>query len=168
MPSHSLATSARHATTADSLLPRTVARRWQVAILSAATAIWLLASVAALVARERDYWPVMEASLFSWETSQVVEPELIGTTRDGRSVAMVPAGFGLQPHQLEVWLRRRLGTPGERASQGKEVMAFLAHEWNRRHPVTDAVRTVVLRLKRVELQTGHESSSETFLVWWMR
>lgn len=135
-------------------------------MLSAIAVAWLICALGAVAARERDFWPVMEASLFSWETREVVEPELVGWTRDGRAVSMIPAGFGLQPHQLHLWLAEQVGAPSDRTRRGDETLATLLGDWNRRHAENEDVVTVVLRLRRTSLPLGSGSSTETLLSWW--
>lgn len=139
--------------------------RWRLLALSTLSVAWLVAMFGAALARERDFWPVMEASLFSWETDELVAPRLVGTTREGRVLDMTAGGFGLQPQQLEHWLGERLGSRPQRARQGNGTLQLLARIWNRRQPDDKEVVAVELRLRRTLLPVGSGASEQTLLTW---
>ena len=94
-----------------------------------------------------------------------MEPKLVGTTRDRRSVDMTPVGFGLQPHQFHQWIAKQLGAPASRAAQGQETLARLAQIWNRDHGGADQVVAVELQLEHTALPVGRGTSVERLLTW---
>ncbi len=124
---------------------------------------WVLALAGAAVTKTRDFWPVSDGSLFSWETREVLSSELTGRAQDGRAVPMTAAGFGLQQHQLHQWLAKRVGSPEARAEGGPRVLARLARIWNRAH--AEKIVGVELRLRHTPLPAGHGSSLEPLLSW---
>jgi hypothetical protein len=139
------------------------AKSWQVALLSGISAAWLLLQLVAVEARERDLWPVMEASLFSWETRVVDDPVLTGATRGGKNMVIHARDFGLQPAQLRIWLMRRLQSLD--LERGSHALALVARIWNREHADAERLVALRLRMKQTQLPLGGPSSFVTVAAW---
>lgn len=135
-------------------------------ILSVLTVAWLAGQGWAVATYTFETWPVTELSFFSEGYDEGATAELTGVTSDGRVFAMTALGFGLEPHQLDLWLSRRLGPfPDERDPHDLETLAQLARIWNDEHADQEVVG-VRLRIKRVPIPGQREpSGNETVLAW---
>jgi hypothetical protein len=130
------------------------------AVLSLVTIAWLTAQLWVIFDLNRETWPVMEASFFSWSAEEDQDVELRGTTRDGRTIPMSPRGFGLESPQLHTWLSKRVGP----ALSGNDTLATLARIWNARHP-REKVVTVELLVRSTPLRADADPSTGRVLTW---
>lgn len=142
---------------------RFATRSLKQAALSVVTVVWLASLLWVGITLERGTWPVSRSSMFSEGASVHVEPYLEGTTRDGRTMALSPEGFGLTKPQLRNWLADRTSyrvDPGD-----LPTLELLARLWNERHP-NDEVVAVRLWRRGVPLPPGDGPRSDTLLLAW--
>lgn len=136
-------------------------------VLSLVIIAWVVCQVWAVLSYTFETWPITELSFFSESVQEHVNVELTGFTRDGRLVAMIPTGFGLERHQLDRWLMGRMGQfPDAQDPQDLETLAELARIWNERHAGEEEVVAVRLRLKAVPLPGGSKPSGKETLLFW--
>jgi hypothetical protein len=133
------------------------------AALSMVTMAWLISLFWVGVTLERGTWPISRSSMFSEGASVHVEPYLKGTTRDGRTVALSPEGFGLTKLQLRNWLARQ--TRSQVDFGDLPTLKLLARLWNERHP-DDEVVAVRLWRREIPLPIGQQPHSDTLLLTW--
>jgi hypothetical protein len=124
---------------------------------------WLISLLWVGITLERGTWPISRSSMFSEGASAYVEPYLEGTTRDGRTVALSPEGFGLTKLQLRNWLARQTGSQVDFGNV--PTLKLLARAWNERHP-DDEVVAVQLWRREIPLPVGQQPHSDTLLLEW--
>lgn len=133
------------------------------AALSMVTIAWLISLLWAGISLERGTWPISRSSMFSEGASAHVEPYLEGTTRDGRTVALSPEGFGLTKLQLRNWLARQMSSQVDFGDV--PTLKLLAQTWNERHP-DDEVVAVRLWSREISLPLGQRPHSDALLLEW--
>jgi hypothetical protein len=133
------------------------------AVLSVVTIAWLVSLLWVGISLERGTWPISRSSMFSEGASVHIEPYLDGTTRDGRTVALSPEGFGLTKLQLRNWLARR--TESRVDFGDSPTLQLLARLWNERHP-DDEVVAVRLWRREIPLPARQQPHSDTLLLEW--
>jgi hypothetical protein len=131
-------------------------------LLSLVTVACLTVQLWVIFDLERETWPVMEASFFSWSAVEDQDVELRGTARGGRAIQMSPRGFGLESPQLDTWLHEWVAPIP--APSSSDALATLARIWNARHPDEEVV-AVELWLRRTPLGTREGSSVHRLLTW---
>jgi hypothetical protein len=114
-------------------------RRSILVLLSAATALWLAAQLAAGLAMKVHTWPVAGFPMFSEKRPVVSERRLEARTRSGRLVVVKPADFGLTDLQFLNHLRGMVSETGMVKPKAVDRLGRLASAWNRRHPDDPAV-----------------------------
>jgi hypothetical protein len=135
-----------------------------VAVLSSATAVWLLGQLAAGVLMKVQTWPVAGFPMFSEKRSSAFERRLEVRTRSGREVTVGPADFGLTELQLLNYQRTILGDDGAIRPQATDRLARLAAAWNRGHPGDPAVRMTISNVVR-PLRPGAPPEPPRLLRW---
>src|SRR3954463_3215514 len=133
------------------------------AVLSMVTIAWLTSLFWVGITLERGTWPISRSSMFSEGASVHVEPYLKGTTRDGRTVALSPEGFGLTKLQLRNWLARQMRSQVDFGDL--PMLKLLARAWNERNP-NDEVVAVQLWSRESPLLAGVRSHSDTLVLEW--
>jgi hypothetical protein len=146
------------------LQPATPRRRRVVVLLSAATAIWLAAQLAAGLAMKVHTWPVAGFPMFSEKRSVVGERRIQARTRSGRLVAVRPADFGLTDLQFLNYQRGMVSEAGMVKPKAADRLGRLAAIWNRQHPDDPAVSMTLTHLTH-PLPYGTPTSSPKVIRW---
>jgi hypothetical protein len=139
-------------------------RRWLIALLSAATAIWLAAQVGAGLAMTTHTWPVAGFPMFSEKRVVADERRIEVRTRSGRSVTVRPGDFGLTGLQLLNYQRGIVGDAGMVKPTAVARLGRLAAIWNRQHPGDPAVSMTLTLLVR-PLPYGTPGESRHIVRW---
>jgi hypothetical protein len=149
------------ARSAGAVSPR---RRWVVVLLSAATALWLTAQLAAGLAMKVHTWPVAGFPMFSERRSVVAERAIELRTRSGRLLSVGAADFGLTDLQFQNYQRGMLTEAGMVKPNAAGRLGRLAAVWNRQHPRDPAVSMTLTQLVR-PLPYGTPASSRQVVRW---
>jgi hypothetical protein len=139
-------------------------RRWLIALLSAATAIWLAAQVGAGLAMTTHTWPVAGFPMFSEKRVVADERRIEVRTRSGRGVTVWPGDFGLTGLQLLNYQRGIVGDAGMVKPMAAARLGRLAAIWNRQHPDDPAV-SMTLTLFVRPLPYGTPGGSRHIVRW---
>lgn len=139
-------------------------RRWLIALLSAATAIWLAAQVGAGLAMTTHTWPVAGFPMFSEKRVVADERRIEVRTRSGRAVTVRPGDFGLTALQLLNYQRGIVGDAGMVKPTTAARLGRLAAIWNRQHPGDPAV-SMTLTLFVRPLPYGTPGQSRQIIRW---
>lgn len=154
-------TTPASASVATAATPR---RRWVVVLLSAATALWLAAQLAAGLAMKVHSWPVAGFPMFSEKRSVVAERQIEVRTRGGRLLAVGAADFGLTDLQFLNYQRGMLNDAGMVKPNAADRLGRLAAVWNRRHRRDPATSMTLTQLVR-PLPYGTPPSSRQVIRW---
>ena len=141
-----------------------VRRRWLIALVSAATAIWLAAQVGAGLAMTVHTWPVAGFPMFSERRSVADQRRIEVRTLSGRIVTVRPGEFGLTELQFLNYQRGIVSDAGMVKPKGAARLARLAAIWNRRHPGDRAVSMTLTLLVR-PLPYGTPGESRQVIRW---
>ena len=146
--------------------PKAVTRRprWVVVLLSAATALWLAAQLAAGLAMKVHTWPVAGFPMFSEKRSVVAERRIEVRTRSGRLLGVGAADFGLTDLQFLNYQRGMLTESGMVRSNAGGRLGRLAAVWNRRHRHDPAVSMTLTQLVH-PLPYGTPARSRQVIRW---
>jgi hypothetical protein len=139
-------------------------RRWLIAVLSAATAIWLAAQIGAGLAMTTHTWPVAGFPMFSEKRVVADERRIEVRTRSGRGVTVRPGDFGLTGLQLLNYQRGIVGDAGMVKPTAVARLGRLAASWNRQHPDDPAV-SMTLTLFVRPLPYGTPGESRQIVRW---
>jgi hypothetical protein len=139
-------------------------RRWLIALLSAATAIWLAAQVGAGLAVTTHTWPVAGFPMFSEKRAVADERRIEVRTRSGRGVTVRPGDFGLTALQLLSYQRGIVGDAGMVKPTAAARLGRLAAIWNRQHRDDPAV-SMTLTLFVRPLPYGTPGESRQIIRW---
>ena len=126
-------------TSAQELRAASPRRRLVIGLLSAATAIWLAAQLAAGLAMNVNTWPVAGFPMFSEKRSVVSDRRIEARTRGGRQVVVQPGDFGLTDLQFLNYQRGMVSEAGMVKPMASARLGRLAAIWNRQHPDDPAV-----------------------------
>lgn len=133
-------------------------RRWLIALLSAATAIWLAAQVGAGLTMTIHTWPVAGFPMFSEKRAVADERRIEVRTRSGRGMTVRPGDFGLTALQLLNYQRGIVSDAGMVKPTAAARLGRLAAIWNRQHPRDPAVSmTLTLFVRPLPYGTPGES-----------
>ena len=139
-------------------------RRLVVGALSAATAIWLAAQLAAGLAMDVQTWPVAGFPMFSEKRPVVSEARLEARTRSGRLVLIGPGDFGLTELQFLNYRHGMVSAVGMVKPKAVARLGRLAAIWNRQHPDDPAVSMVLTHVV-YPLPYGSPASSRQVIRW---
>ena len=139
-------------------------RRLAVGILSAATAIWLAAQLAAGLAMDVRTWPVAGFPMFSEKRPVVSEAHLEARTRSGRLVTVGPGDFGLTDLQFLNYRRGMVSAAGMVKPKAVARLGRLVAIWNRQHPDDPAISMVLTHVV-YPLPYGSPASSRQVIRW---
>jgi hypothetical protein len=139
-------------------------RRWLIALLSAATAIWLAAQVGAGLAMTIHTWPVAGFPMFSEKRVVADERRIEVRTRNGHGVTVRPGDFGLTALQLLNYQRGIVSDAGMVKPKAAARLGRLAAIWNRQHPDDPAVSMTLTLLAR-PLPYGTPGESRQVIRW---
>lgn len=140
--------------------------RWVYLVLSAATVIWLLVQIVAVVIDNNHAYPVTGYSMFS-RSSQgaIVSFELEATRPDGRPQPVPGEDFGLTPLQLRGYLVDEVGeTPEDAHPRADDRLGDLARIWEDRH----GARLAELTLWRTERHLDDLEPRPEAVATWQR
>jgi hypothetical protein len=146
------------------LRPATPRRRLVVGLVSAATAIWLAAQLAAGLAMDVQTWPVAGFPMFSEKRPVVSEARLEARTRSGRLVTIGPGDFGLTDLQFLNYRRGMVSAAGMVKPKAVARLGRLAAIWNRHHPDDPAVSMTLTHVV-YPLPYGSPASSRQVIRW---
>jgi hypothetical protein len=139
-------------------------RRSILVLLSAATALWLAAQLAAGLAMKVHTWPVAGFPMFSEKRSVVAERRIEVRTRSGRLLPVGAADFGLTDLQFLNYQRGMLSEAGMVKPNAAGRLGRLAAVWNRQHPRDPAVSMTLTQLVH-PLPYGTPASSRQVIRW---
>jgi hypothetical protein len=139
-------------------------RRRLIALLSAATAIWLAAQVGAGLAMTTHTWPVAGFPMFSENRVVADQRRIEVRTRSGRGVTVRPGDFGLTALQFLNYQRGIVGDAGMVKPTAAARLGRLAAIWNRQHPDDPAV-SMTLTLFVRPLPYGTPGESRQIIRW---
>jgi hypothetical protein len=146
------------------LRPAKPRRPLVVGVLSAATAIWLVAQLAAGLAMDVQTWPVAGFPMFSEKRPVVSEARFEARTRGGRLVTVGPADFGLTELQFLNYRRGMVSAAGMVKPKAVARLGRLAAIWNRQHPDDPAISMVLTHVV-YPLPYGSPASSRQVIRW---
>ena len=135
-----------------------------VALVSVATAVWLVAQTAAGLRMIVRTWPVVGFPMFVENRSTVATRVLELRTREGRVVVLDRHHFGLTELQFRALERSMVTDSGMVRSGASERLARLAGVWDRAHPGTPAAALTLTNLVR-PLEPGAPPSARQVVRW---
>jgi hypothetical protein len=139
--------------------------RWRSSVIlavSLATAVWLVAQMAAGLLMVVSTWPVAGFPMFSERRSTVFERRLTVRTRSGNEVVVRPADFGLDELQLLNYQRAIVHDAGMVRHEPAERLSMLAAVWNRAHPEDPAMSMTMTHVEYKDGPGSPPSSTKTF------
>lgn len=121
-------------------------RRVAVAVLSAATGLWLFAQLVAGITMDNTTWPITGFGMFRGTATEQLTTQLIAETRSGRTLLLDHSDLGLpRKNQLGSYVRRRLEPgPTSFGPNAHAALARLAEIYNARHSDDPAVALTVV------------------------
>jgi hypothetical protein len=153
--------------TRDAMRPRvTRYPRWVYLVLSAATVVWLLVHIVAVVIDNNHAYPVTGYSMFSRSSDgAIVGFELEATRPDGGAQPVPGQDFGLTPLQLRGYLVGEVGeTPEGAHPRADDRLGHLANIWEERH----GARLDELTLWRIERHLDDLEARREAVATWQR
>jgi hypothetical protein len=135
-----------------------------IALVSVATAVWLVAQTAAGFKMIVRTWPVVGFPMFAENRSTVATRVLELQTRDGRVVVLDRLHFGMTELQFRALERSMVTDSGMVSSGASERLAMLAGVWDRAHPTEPAAAITLTNLVR-PLEAGGPPGSRQVVRW---
>ncbi len=135
-----------------------------IALVSVATAVWLVAQTAAGFKMIVRTWPVVGFPMFAEDRTTVATRVLELRTRGGRVVVLDRHHFGLTELQFRALERSMVTDSGMVRSGAGERLGRLAGVWDRAHPGEPAVALTLTNLVR-PLELGAAPTFRQVVRW---
>jgi hypothetical protein len=135
-----------------------------IAVVSVATAVWLVAQTAAGLKMIVRTWPVVGFPMFVENRTTMAGRVLELRTTDGRVVVLDRHHFGLTELQFRALERSMVTDSGMVRSGATERLARLAGVWDRAHPTEPAAALTLTNLVR-PLEPGAPPRSRQVVRW---